>query len=1279
MILTDAEISTFAKLVTKSGFTWAVGTHEPINMPHQNDFKRELETTWYLKNDFEALIQHRQAILDDEDALKRFGDAVCSERLGLNGTNELFRMSVARIFLNAAPKTETQDPIILNIKGSRWHIGAIYLALNVNTHLRDKNIEINFTHISPDLPEYDKHYSDWFTKTLKEGCFYRNISLTHVTPTQANTNSNAPDTNRVEQPARAALSNEDKININMVARIAFHHPSMLHATLTTPEGFIESMNAKGISADEANARLRDGHEIARATTERILENTNHEFDLFLAALNPELVGFVISEKNKPLIGNLLLNAAPPNKVNYLFGTTDEILLLFKALRFNRHESINTYAFYILLSPEQHGDESIKTEMENLTRERPTLFVRTVNPQATAVPVQMPASPDREAAKVLASIGNVTAAPLPQAPQAKMPAKKAPKINIRVMKTDDSDDDAMDIDDDAKNNLLMSPDTLEAMAKLVLKKGFTWASEDEDRTFAQSKYMGNLGPRDKQTLAKLERERLIILKDEETLKRFAGLIRENTNKPYPPSESLSNWVLIARLYLNDTVGIRNGNTVSFEFRGTTLENRLLYHALKTNTAMRENHLHVTLEDTGNDSNKQKIDRAYWRASDLRTLYKNGDVKFTPINGTVDTNKARDNEAFPADVNPLHALQADMSAKAWKSPTPSSFAPIAATDPIDPTEGILYPAIKAPVLTAPDEPFSPEQNVAPEREQSRTASPEAKATGKVLQFSDRRSYLGKRSHAEMSVKPLHPRPETVLQQQGPIGCMGWEIEMPQHVGSTPDIQVKFTLVEKNRKKKETRTPMIVSVDDFFDKYDPPEDGRECAYDQFVAKSKAGVLTLDVDTIDDKHYYLLELASEPFLLYPAVEGDNTASQPAMPHLNRLTSSLKNIYTAVDKDRDVTQSQTFSLTQLAQQATAEHSAEYKMKTSDDEGEFIGNDRAQDAEFLFSFKKGMPNKPIFLVQSNISVPLEAMFSMETRDAFPIFSEAAQFNALVEGTDYKPWPCEKPNADFDTWEKNLTVFLNKRTHWFIENFFQSLTPYSKARLEGFFRTYFYTASMLVYDQSELKDEHFPKNEFNTDCEKDLFLHGLPKMSFNAFAKDCLTDSEKVALRDFFSNRGGLVQMNISFLSILHRNKLPYDADVAIGVDDKCKSFKSKEFFKNSLIKPLESSTPDDKLYAIIPKVLDRTTAQIEVEGEKVRMPVLEFRSPKGNFCDMASLDQLVQDGTQAYIKFATGTWKKAEALKAQAGPSNNNAQDDAAVEPPPAKKACRGRPRKQQC
>lgn len=506
----------------------------------------------------------------------------------------------------------------------------------------------------------------------------------------------------------------------------------------------------------------------------------------------------------------------------------------------------------------------------------------------------------------------------------------------------------------------------------------------------------------------------------------------------------------------------------------------------------------------------------------------------------------------------------------------------------------------------------------------------------------SVLGKRAKTQ----DLYVKEKTLLSEQTPA-TIGFEIEQCVFMGVAPEIKVQMTRGVGPRAET-----VLVDVDTYFKDYDVDRKSikaiRDDAYDQFVAACKAGGIFLDVDNLNNKNHYFLELTTDPVLMM---------SDEVRNHFSNLSGMFTSFYTWVAKHRNIQEKQVFSINDWIAQTKDTFPADMRLSVSDEQGPFISSKRAKDVQFVAVFEEGVESRPIFLVQTNLSVRLEEMYSLRMREAFPILEKPIEPNDKANALGYKPWPEANPSAAFLKWEAELYENMHKNAEDFVQEHFSQLNDYSRARLAGMFRTYLYSITISLYSESGLMEEHFPNEQCCTDYSKGFFVRGYPKLSFDCLTDDCLTKEEKQVLEDFFVEEGNADKALQLFEKTVTESHLDTKNPFYLGNESGEVKFHLKDFVQEGLLDQFNPYRPKNGI-SLSSKPLDEKLPKVVVNGEIVRVPVQEFRVPKGNYCNAQDLTAMVDEQVRRASEFSAQAWENAKAMS----PEQENPS------PPPRKK-----------
>jgi hypothetical protein len=276
--------------------------------------------------------------------------------------------------------------------------------------------------------------------------------------------------------------------------------------------------------------------------------------------------------------------------------------------------------------------------------------------------------------------------------------------------------------------------------------------------------------------------------------------------------------------------------------------------------------------------------------------------------------------------------------------------------------------------------------------------------------------------------------------------------------------------------------------------------------------------------------------------------------------------------------------------------------------------------------------KPLFAIHVNTSILLEQMYTLEMREAFPIFN---QYPPLVPGAStlsLKDWPSCRPNPAYELWELTFTKQLNESVKRFTETHLNSLSPYSQARVSGLFRTLIYCYTIMTYYNSGLRTQHYPDEVYESGYEKDFFLHGIPKIHFDYLARQGLTDNEKLILALFLNEKSNLAIVELLFENLLKKSGLTMGESISCPNNYTVDKMNITQFVYNCLVAPIiYGHTTKTRLHI---RTVEKTLPQLPIDKEFVCVPVLEFRAPKGNGCTLAELELLLTTQAKHATSFA---------------------------------------------
>jgi hypothetical protein len=267
------------------------------------------------------------------------------------------------------------------------------------------------------------------------------------------------------------------------------------------------------------------------------------------------------------------------------------------------------------------------------------------------------------------------------------------------------------------------------------------------------------------------------------------------------------------------------------------------------------------------------------------------------------------------------------------------------------------------------------------------------------------------------------------------------------------------------------------------------------------------------------------------------------------------------------------------------------------------------------------PIDPRFAIHVNTSILLEQVYTLEMREAFPIFES---YPPMVNGTDeygLKNWPSCMTNPRFEAFELRLTKSLNSAVDDFVRTNLNDLRPYSMARICGFFRMLIYCYIIMAYCESYQKQIDFCSSEYELSSDKDFFLHGIPKVQFDWISSHGLIRHEKEILKLFLSKNTGMTLICALFSDVLTRSNLKSHESPWFITKIKIRMMDVTEFINHVIILPLFNKEIHE--VKLVAKTLEQSLPRIMIDDEIVDVPVLEFRAPLGNGCTLEGLEKLL--------------------------------------------------------
>lgn len=305
------------------------------------------------------------------------------------------------------------------------------------------------------------------------------------------------------------------------------------------------------------------------------------------------------------------------------------------------------------------------------------------------------------------------------------------------------------------------------------------------------------------------------------------------------------------------------------------------------------------------------------------------------------------------------------------------------------------------------------------------------------------------------------------------------------------------------------------------------------------------------------------------------------------------------------------------------------------------------------SLNIGRPIDPRFAIHVNTSILLEQMYTLEMRDAFPIFDDYPPVCRDGKVYELKDWPSCRRNPYFEDFELSLTKHVNTAVDVFCCAHLKDLRAYFQARVKGFLRTLIYCYCMETYYESTQRQWEFPENKYYTSCGKDFYLHGIPKVKFDWLAMNGLTTHEKEVLKSIVSKDTGIKEVESLFSDVLkkiHHSKseAPWFCTQKGGL--RMERMNIHEFIRQVLVLPLmQGEMTGVKLNL---RTLELSLPRIEIDGETVDVPVLEFRAPMGNGCSLSDLENLLATQADYAKSFSKKGFEVMEKYRAQPGNKN---------------------------
>jgi hypothetical protein len=139
--------------------------------------------------------------------------------------------------------------------------------------------------------------------------------------------------------------------------------------------------------------------------------------------------------------------------------------------------------------------------------------------------------------------------------------------------------------------------------------------------------------------------------------------------------------------------------------------------------------------------------------------------------------------------------------------------------------------------------------------------------------------------------------------------------------------------------------------------------------------------------------------------------------------------------------------------------------------------------------------------------------------------------------------------------------------------------------------------------------------------KDFFLHGIAKIKLHNLLRMALTTRERTIMKNLTENPDSLIAIYEMIHNIVKEANILMDVTVPIYIDHSPNDFRWSTYIYETLIRPARDE--GCKRSRLPVKPLDTTLPFIDIDGEKVVVPVMEFRACEGNGCTLAQLENLL--------------------------------------------------------